>query len=336
MRILVTGGMGEIGRPTVRWLLERGHEVRVLDVNVDDPIPGADCHAVDVTAFESLGPHMAGMEGVVHLAAYRHPGLAPEHELFRVNVEGTFNVLRAAADAGVQRAVCASSINALGYNFGIQFPEGQLQYFPIDEAHPRYTTDPYSFSKAMIESVGRYMWRREGMTSLFLRFPAVYDLDAGEDAILMRFVARCRRQTAEVLAMDAPARTARVREIVARFEAKARAREWEEGFDLSFPDAYVMFGRSNFWTSLDVRDAARAIEMGLLQDYAGSHAVYVTDTHNFVGLPSRQLAGVFFPEVTTWKAPVAGTEALVSTDRVRALIGFEPQYPFETYRLDGS
>ena len=43
-------------------------------------------------------------------------------------------------------------------------------------------------------------------------------------------------------------------------------------FDLTFPDAYIMFGRSNFWTSLDVRDAAQAIERALTCDLQGSHA----------------------------------------------------------------
>ena len=32
MRILVTGGMGNVGRPTVQWLLGKGHEVRILDL----------------------------------------------------------------------------------------------------------------------------------------------------------------------------------------------------------------------------------------------------------------------------------------------------------------
>ena len=105
---------------------------------------------------------MAGIDGVVHLAAFRHPGLAPEHRLFHVNVSGTFNVFRAAADAGIKRVVCASSINALGYNFGIKFPEGQLQYFPIDEAHPTYTTDPYSFSKGAIEEIGSVLLAARG------------------------------------------------------------------------------------------------------------------------------------------------------------------------------
>ncbi len=56
--------------------------------------------------------------------------------------------------------VTASSINALGFNFGIKsFP---IQYFPLDEAHPSFTTDAYSFSKQIIEEVAAYYWRQGG------------------------------------------------------------------------------------------------------------------------------------------------------------------------------
>lgn len=333
MKILVTGAMGEIGRPTVRWLLSHGHEVRALDLDVSQPIAGAECVQGDVTDYESVYELMEGMEAIVHLAAYRHPSMAPSQRMFHVNVGGTFNIFQAAAAHGIRRVVCASSINALGYNFGIRFPAGQLRYFPIDEEHPTYTTDPYSFSKQMIEEIGGYFWRRENITSLFLRFPAVYDLEAETASILLKFVEECSRQTAEVMALPEPDRSQRVRAIIQDFERRAAAREWEKAFDLSFPDAPIMFGRSNFWTSLDVRDAAQAIEKGLLADYEGSHAVYITDTHNFVGLPSRELVEVWFPDVTTWKKPVHGTEALVSNERVRALIGFEPAFPFQAERV---
>ena len=166
------------------------------------------------------------------------------------------------------------------------------------------------------------------MSSLFLRFPAVYDLHAPGPSILRGFVLACHGQTAEVLALPEPARTSRVRGVITNFERRAAAREWETKFDLTFPDGAMMFGRSNFWTSLDVRDAAQAVEKGLLADYVGSHAVYVTDARNFVGFPSEELARVFFPEVRARKKPLNGEETFVSIDKVRNLIGFEPQYPF--------
>ncbi len=104
--------------------------------------------------------------------------------------------------------------------------------------------------------------------------------------------------------------------------------EYRKG-DITDPDGAAMFGRSNFWTSLDVRDAAQAAEKALLADYEGSHPVHVTDARNFVGFPSEELARVFFPEVTMRKKLLVGEETLVSIEKVRALIGFEPQYPFE-------
>ncbi|MCU0522378.1 MAG: NAD(P)-dependent oxidoreductase, partial [Anaerolineae bacterium] len=210
MHILVTGGMGAVGRPTVQWLLDRGHTVRVLDLKVDRPIDGAECLEGDITDFTSLGPMMAGIDGVIHLAAIPDPDLGPEHTIFKVNVGGTFNIYRAAADAGIGRVVCASSINALGYNYGITFPEGQLRYFPIDEAHPTYTTDPYSFSKRTIEDIGAYFYRREGITSVFLRYPAVYDTQAEDGSMLLEFVVECREETAAFMALPEPERSRRV------------------------------------------------------------------------------------------------------------------------------
>jgi nucleoside-diphosphate-sugar epimerase len=329
MRILVTGGMGEIGQPTVRRLLVKGHVVRVLDLQMTEHIPGADCRIGNIMDLEDLRRHMEGIEGVVHLAAYRHPALATDVEILRVNGLGTFQVYTAAVERGIHRIVCASSINVLGYNFGIQFPEGQLRYFPIDEDHPTYITDPYSFSKHIIEEIGAYFWRREGLSSVFLRFPSVYDMDEGKTPILKTFVIECRKQTSALMALPSAERAQRLDNIITTFKQKAVEREWEKKFDLTFPDAYIMFGRSNFWTSLDVRDAADAIERALICDLQGSHAVYVTDQNNFVNLPSKQLADVFFPDVKIWRKKVVGSETLVSIDRARKLFGFQPVFPLQ-------
>ena len=339
MRLLVTGGMGSVGRPMVQWLVERGHEVRVLDLIYQPPIEGVECRTGSIADYEELHKHMEGMEGVIHLAAYAVPSLAPETELFHINVDGTFNIYRAAADVGIKRVVCASSINALGYNYGIKFPKGQLRYFPIDEEHPSYTTDPYSFSKQINEEIGDYFWRREGITSLFLRLPAVYNpLETGKRAEGMKFFrAQCRLQTAKVMNMPEPQRSERVQELIAGHAAMAEARMWEKKIDYeNNPDLpiamienlAVMFGRTNFWTILDARDAAQAAEKGLLAEFEGSHAVYITDDQNLVDIPTRELVEVWFPDVTTWKRPVSGTETLVSINRIRELIGFEVQFPY--------
>ena len=53
-----------------------------------------------------------------------------------------------------------------------------VEYFPIDEQHPTFTTDSYSFSKQVMEEIGAYFWRREGISSVLLRLPGVYEIRA--------------------------------------------------------------------------------------------------------------------------------------------------------------
>ncbi len=120
--------------------------------------------------------------------------------------------------------------------------------------------------------------------------------------MLMGFIEGCRRETAAVMALPGTPAQPPGSGGHRRFRNDAPPRGSGEAFDWTFEDAYLMFGRSNFWTGLDVRDAAQAAEKGLLADYEGSHALYITDAHNCVGPPSRDLARVRFPEVTEWRA----------------------------------
>ena len=93
------------------------------------------------------------------------------------------------------------------------------------------------------------------------------------------------------------------------------------------PDVLLIAGRSNFWTNIHAEDAAQALEQGLLANYEGSHPLFVNDSHNSTGVSSETLAQVFFPEVTQRTHPLVGTEALVSIQKARDLIGFEPEFP---------
>ncbi len=161
MRVLVTGGTGAVGREAVKRLVAHDHDVTVIGRTPDLAIPGASYRQCDIVDFGCLTECVKGMDAIVHLAAIPNPGLDTGEAIFYVNDTGTFNVYRAAANAGIGRIVSASSINALGYNFGTK--RFRLQYFPMDEAHPSYTTDPYSFSKQIMEEIGYYFWRREDL-----------------------------------------------------------------------------------------------------------------------------------------------------------------------------
>ena len=158
--ILVTGGAGYIGSVLVGQLLGRGFRVRTVDClryggdallpYTTHPrfefVPG------DIRRAEDVRTAVAGMDGIVHLAAIPYPGGAPGQEVFRASCAGTFNVYRAAADEGISRVSSASSINALGFNYGLK--SFDIAYFPIDEEHATFTTDAYSFSKQVVEDIG--------------------------------------------------------------------------------------------------------------------------------------------------------------------------------------
>ncbi len=339
MKILVTGGLGGIGRVTVARLLRHGHGVLALDrlpeadvgQDVWDVIQGADYRPADIRDFEALRPHFVGMDAVIHLAALPDPNRGTEVEIFHVNCTGSFNVYRAAADAGIRRVVSASSINALGYNYSVRsFP---LRYFPIDEAHPTFTSDPYSFSKQILEETAAYFWRRERISGVCLRFPFVFHTMAPWAEQARVFWGRWRQAVVELTALSESECRARIDPLIAEFEAqrseRLAERPWSGDDSLDqgalSPEQMLMFGRTDFWSIIDGEDAAQALERGITATYEGSHPLFVCDRDNSVGVPSEQLAELYFPEVTTWNRSIEGTETLLSYDRARELIGYEPE-----------
>jgi len=156
---------------------------------------------------------------------------------------------------------------------------------------------------------------------------------------MAQFSTRFRQAVDELLAQPEAQRQERVRRAIAKYDAmrpqfsQPLSREemiarWRAGRD--DPDLLLLrggFGRSDFWASVDARDAAQALEKGLLADYEGSHPLFINNRENAAGIESETLARLFYPEVTARKRPLLGTDTLVSIDKARALIGFEPEYP---------
>ncbi len=121
-RHVVTGGAGFIGSCLVRTLLHDA-EVSVIDnlltghgrnlANVREQI---EFHHADIRDEAAIAPLLEGVDTVFHLAAIPSvPRSIDEPELsHQVNIDGTFNVFRAAARAGVRRIVYAASSSAYG------------------------------------------------------------------------------------------------------------------------------------------------------------------------------------------------------------------------------
>ncbi|HWW95958.1 MAG TPA: hopanoid-associated sugar epimerase [Vicinamibacteria bacterium] len=117
---LVTGGTGFLGAHIVRALLRRGEHPRCLVRATSDQrnLAGLPVEIVqgDLTDVASLQRATKGVATVFHCAADYRLYVRDPRETYASNVEGTRNVLRAAAEAGVSRVVYTSSVGTLGLN----------------------------------------------------------------------------------------------------------------------------------------------------------------------------------------------------------------------------
>ena len=118
MRVLVTGAAGVAGKAVCRQLLDEGHTVRMADVGAPPRgFEGADYQRCDTRTPEDVRRAVAGMEAVVHLAAWHcaHTPPVSDPTIFAVNVDGTFHVFEACRAEGIQTCVYASS---MAYGWG--------------------------------------------------------------------------------------------------------------------------------------------------------------------------------------------------------------------------
>jgi dihydroflavonol-4-reductase len=127
MKVFVTGGTGFVGKPTVERLVEGGHEVRCLvrRTSSTGELEALGCELThgDVTDKASVLEGMRGCGWAVNLANL-YSWWEPDKGLYRrVNVEGTRNVMEAALEAGVSKAVHVSTFVVWGKPLQIPFDE---------------------------------------------------------------------------------------------------------------------------------------------------------------------------------------------------------------------
>ncbi len=139
-----------MGRQVIRDLLDHGYRVLSLD-RVPPPEMLCASWLADLTRASDLYEALRDAGGIVHLGAYQAPNLAPDSEIFRNNVTATYNVLKAATDLKVARAVIGSSIAAYGFLYAPRF--WSPEYLPLDEDHPCKPQDPYGLSKKLGEEI---------------------------------------------------------------------------------------------------------------------------------------------------------------------------------------
>lgn len=117
MTTFVTGGTSSIGRVLIKELSRQGESLRVLVRKTSNrtgiELPGVEYVYGDVTDLAAVREGMQGCERVTHMAAVVGTSL-PEAEWWRVNRDGSRNVLQAALDLGISSMVQVSSLSVLG------------------------------------------------------------------------------------------------------------------------------------------------------------------------------------------------------------------------------
>ncbi len=165
-KVVITGGSGLLGRDVIKEFLDHGYEV----INADRQYPKeALCRTVitDLTNLGEVYGVLADADAVVHLAAIPVAYSHPNEVTFENNVMSTYNILEAAGNLGIKKAVISSSESS----YGICFSKQNLtpQYVPIDENHPQLPEESYGLSKIVNEKTADMIHRRTGMQVVSFR-----------------------------------------------------------------------------------------------------------------------------------------------------------------------
>ncbi|BCJ47081.1 NAD-dependent epimerase [Actinoplanes ianthinogenes] len=207
-RALVTGGAGTIGSHVVDELVRGGAaEIVVLDNFVrgrrenlawaleNGPVTLVEGDIRDVELVRSV---TAGKDLVFHLAAIRITQCAEEPRLANeVLVDGTFNVVEAAAEAGVKKVIASSSASVYGL----------AEEFPTTERHHPYNNDTfYGAAKAFNEATLRSFKAMKDLDYVALRYFNVYgprmDIYGLYTEVLIRWMERIESGTPPLILGD--------------------------------------------------------------------------------------------------------------------------------------
>ncbi len=188
MKVLVTGGAGFIGAHLVVASLAAGDEVVALDNmrrGVRATLPDeARLIEGDIRDRESVALAMRGAQRVYHLAAQSNVlGAVTDTDYsFTSNVVGTYNVLGAARDAGVEQVIFTSSREVYG----------EVERLPVAEDRPMDPKNAYGASKVAGEVYCRTFQNTYGLDVSVLRLANVYG--AGDrDRVIPIWLDRARR-----------------------------------------------------------------------------------------------------------------------------------------------
>jgi len=185
MKTLVTGATGFIGRHLVKALLERGDEIRCL-VRKTSNIAHINSLGVEFVYGDLLDKKttekaVRGMDVVYHLGGEVYSFIVKD--FYRVNVQGTKNLLDSCLSNALKRFVCLSSIAAAGPNH-----DGHTPLKESDSCNP---ITPYGVSKLESEKIVLEYFKKYNLPIVIVRPPTVYG--PGQSEVLSEFFQRVKK-----------------------------------------------------------------------------------------------------------------------------------------------
>ena len=157
MKLLITGATGFVGSWFTQYLLDLGHDVRIMTRSGDSPSiknsQNLQVVAGDVCNGESLRSAFSGVDTVFHFAGVVGYSRAMRQQMHKTNVEGTKNVLDACAKSNVRRLVHMSSVVAVGASFDGKTPLNENSEFNLSHLNLGYFETKLAAEKLVLDSV---------------------------------------------------------------------------------------------------------------------------------------------------------------------------------------
>lgn len=177
--VLVTGGLGVIGSWVTRKCAEQGIRVvtysRRPDISLIRDIVGeVDCVAGDILDLPSIIHTIKSydIDKIIHMSAVMPEALEQNpFQSYRINVDGTINILEAARLMNIKRVVFTST---KGVYEKVRNEYAHPTYKPIDEDYPKAPNNTYSATKFFGENMALSYQRIYGLDVIIMRFAGIY------------------------------------------------------------------------------------------------------------------------------------------------------------------
>ena len=159
MTLLITGVDNSLGECARRHFSKK-YEVKVVRQETDLRDPANTISLVK------------GAEAILHLSGYSSGIMQDEFDLLDISAQGTYVLMNAARDAGIERVVVGSTLNLF---------EDYPEEYVIDETwRPMPKSNAVSLSPLMVELVAREFAREGGIEVVCLRFGSLEDSGISE------------------------------------------------------------------------------------------------------------------------------------------------------------